>query len=219
MNVSIQGDTRQKPAKHGRKRVRILESALQLISQHGLQNIGLKEIAAHLDMTHPALYYYFKSKDELVFEAVRMAMNALIADLEASQTGLPDNPELRLLTLCTAHIEHELARGQEVSFVNAIIYGPLRNTSWHSEEERAEIRALQLRVLNLYRDCVLDGQKSGDFIGSDATRLAFGVLGIVSYTVAWYRPDGKLGIGAAARDVAVQALRSVKSEFRSSEKI
>ena len=66
MNMSIPGDARQKPAKHGRKRIRILESALQLISQQGLENIGLKEIAAHLDMTHPALYCCFKSKAALL---------------------------------------------------------------------------------------------------------------------------------------------------------
>ncbi len=210
--------TTEMPTKHQRKREDILEGALKHISRHGLEKTGLKEIAAHLGMTHPALYYYFKSKDELVFQAVRRAMKGLINDLEASQVGLTDNPEVRLLTLCIAHMEHELVRGQEVSFVNAFIYGPLRNVSAHSEDDLQEIRQMQRHVLDLYREPILDGQARGDFIEGDATQLAFGVLGLVSYTVSWFRPDGKLSLGAAARNMAAQALRSVKAEFGKRQK-
>ncbi|WP_119168491.1 TetR/AcrR family transcriptional regulator [Algihabitans albus] len=204
---------KKKPAKHGRKREDILQGALEHISRHGLEGTGLKEIAAHLGITHPALYYYFKSKDQIVFEAVRKAMKGLIAELEESQAGLPENPELRLMALCQAHVQHELARGQEVSFVNAFIYGPLRNASSLSEEDRAEITDLQRHVLALYRERIQQGQQTGDFIDGDPTILAFGVLGLVSYSVSWYRPGGKLTIGAAARSMAVQAVRSVKARF------
>ena len=212
---SMPNKDRPKPNKHERKREDILQGALEYISRHGLEKTGLKEIAAHLGMTHPALYYYFKSKDEMVFEAVRRAMKHLIDDLVASQVGLPDNPELQLMTLCVAHMEHELVRDQEVSFVNAFIYGPLRNASAHSAENREDIRQMQRHVLALYRDCIRRGQETGVFVEGDATQLAFGVLGLVSYTVSWFRPDGKLSRGAAARNVAAQGLRSVKAEFGS----
>ncbi len=205
---------RQKmPTKFGRKRDDILQGALDLISQRGLEAIGLKEIAAHLGITHPALYYYFKSKDQIVFEAVRKAMNALIVELEASQEGLPDNPELSMMALCEAHIQHELERKQEVSFVNAFVYGTLKDSSSLGEAENAEITDLQRRVLRLYRDRILAGQCTGDFLDGDATLMAFGVLGLVSYTVSWYRRDGKMSIGAVARSMAAQALRSVKADF------
>jgi len=203
------------PTKYGRKRDDILQGALELISQRGLEAVGLKDIAAHLGITHPALYYYFKSKDQIVFEAVRKAMMALIIELEASQEGLPDNPELALMALCEAHIQHELEREQEVSFVNAFVYGPLKNSSSLGEEENNEIMGLQRRVLKLYRDRVLAGQTTGVFLDGDPTLLAFGVLGLVSYTVSWYRRTGKLSVGAVARILAAQALRSVKAEFGS----
>lgn len=203
------------PTKYGRKRDDILQGALDLISQRGLEATGLKEIAAHLGITHPALYYYFKSKDQIVFEAVRKAMNALIVELEVSQEGLPDNPELSLMALCEAHIQHELEREQEVSFVNAFVYGALKNSSTLGDAENAEITDLQRHVLRLYRDRILDGQRTGVFLDGDATLMAFGVLGLVSYTVSWYRRGGKLSIGATARSMAAQALRSVKADFGS----
>lgn len=213
MTQSAMDQIKKKPAKHGRKREVILDGALAHISRHGLENTGLKEIAAHLGMTHPALYYYFSSKDELVFEAVRKAMRGLIDALSHSQTGLSENAELRLMALCQAHVQHELVRGQEVSFVNAFIYGPLRNSSSLDELARSEIKTLQREVVNHYRTIIRDGQKTGDFLAGDATVLTFGVLGIVSYAVSWFRADGELEMGAAAQMLAAQALRSVKISF------
>lgn len=204
---------KKKPAKHGRKKDDILDGALKYISQNGLENTGLKEIANFLGMTHPALYYYFKSKDELVFEAVRKAMSGLVSDLEDSQNGLLENPEVQLMALCIAHIEFELVRRNEVAFVNAFMYGALKTSSSNNDEQRNEIQTMQRRVLDLYRERVKKGQDTGQFIAGDATQLAFGVLGLVSYTVSWYRPDGKLGVGATARAIAAQALRSITAKF------
>lgn len=203
----------KKPAKHGRKREDILDGALKYISVNGLENTGLKDIASYLGMTHPALYYYFKSKDQLVFEAVRKAMAGLITDLEESQAGLLDNPEVQLMALCTAHIEYELVRVNEVAFVNAFMYGTLKTSTTDDEEHRSQIRDMQRSVLNLYRSRVEHGQETGQFIAGDSTQMAFGVLGLVSYTVSWYRPEGHLSIGATARSVAAQALRSITAKF------
>ncbi len=202
---------RPKPTKHSRKRDEILQGALEHISKHGLEATGLKEIAAHLGMTHPALYYYFKSKNELVFEAVRKAMNGLLADLRQSQEGLSENPEVKLMAICEAHVQHELQRGQEVSFINAFIYGPLQNAGDQNVANRQEILELQREVLDLYRLIIIDGQGTGQFIDTSPSVLAFGVLGVVSYAVSWYRPDRKLSINAAARVLAAQALRSVSA--------
>lgn len=198
-----------KPAKHGRKRAEILNGALEHIAKHGLEATGLKEIAAHLGITHPALYYYFTSKNELVFEAVRVAMIGLLDDLQQSQVDLSSNAEVRLMALCEAHVQHELARGHEVSFVNAFIYGPLQNATDQPQANKDEIASLQRQVFELYRSIILDGQKAGVFVNTSSAVLAFGVLGVVSYAVSWFRAEGSLTINAAARTLAAQALRSV----------
>jgi AcrR family transcriptional regulator len=65
----------------GDTRSRIKAVALQLFSEQGYEKTSLREIAERLGVTKAALYYHFKSKDEIVASFVddRVAdMNVLI---------------------------------------------------------------------------------------------------------------------------------------------
>jgi TetR/AcrR family tetracycline transcriptional repressor len=45
---------------------RIIEAALELLKEKGLSSLSLRDIAKQLDIKAPALYWYFKNKEELV---------------------------------------------------------------------------------------------------------------------------------------------------------
>jgi AcrR family transcriptional regulator len=49
-------------------RERIIRSALELSLQHGYENTSMNQIARKVKITKPAIYYHFKSKDELFRE-------------------------------------------------------------------------------------------------------------------------------------------------------
>jgi AcrR family transcriptional regulator len=50
----------------GDTRERIKEVALQLFTEHGYEQTSLREVAEQLGVTKAALYYHFKSKEEIV---------------------------------------------------------------------------------------------------------------------------------------------------------
>ncbi|MGN9779053.1 TetR/AcrR family transcriptional regulator [Micromonospora sp. H33] len=50
----------------GGTRERIKAVALELFTEHGYEKTSLREIAERLNVTKAALYYHFKSKDEIV---------------------------------------------------------------------------------------------------------------------------------------------------------
>ena len=55
-------------------RARIIEVSLELFSEHGYEQTSLREIADRLGVTKAALYYHFKTKDDIVLGIVeRMA--------------------------------------------------------------------------------------------------------------------------------------------------
>ncbi|MEU9042341.1 MULTISPECIES: helix-turn-helix domain-containing protein [unclassified Kitasatospora] len=55
-------------------RARIIEVSLELFSEHGYEQTSLREIADRLSVTKAALYYHFKTKDDIVLGIVeRMA--------------------------------------------------------------------------------------------------------------------------------------------------
>jgi AcrR family transcriptional regulator len=63
----------------GDTRSRILEVARELFAAQGLQQTSLRQIADRLDITKPALYYHFASRDELV----RSLVQPVVDDVQA----------------------------------------------------------------------------------------------------------------------------------------
>lgn len=195
--------------RYSKRREDILTEALRVFSERGLESTGIKEIATSLGLTHPALYHYFPSKEQLVYEAVEKAISDEILAMEKATESIPSHPALQLYTLARAQVYFELDDRAYVPFVNAFLYGPLRNAAKLSDEQREDILRLQRRVVNIYRDVIVDGQKSGEFVAGSPTVAAFGVLGILSYAVFWFRPGGQMSAAAVADAVAAQAVRSV----------
>jgi AcrR family transcriptional regulator len=71
------------------KRERLVESAQVLMHEHGIQRTTLADIAAHADVPLGNVYYYFKTKDELVAAVVDdqvRQVRALLAHLDTRKS-------------------------------------------------------------------------------------------------------------------------------------
>ncbi|MFJ6212375.1 TetR/AcrR family transcriptional regulator [Streptomyces sp. NPDC092296] len=78
----------------GDTRARILDVALELFSEQGYEKTSLREIADRLGVTKAALYYHFKTKDDIVRGIVE-SMSAPIDEAIAWGRERPWSPELR----------------------------------------------------------------------------------------------------------------------------
>ena len=75
-------------------RSRLRELALQLFAEQGYEKTSLREIAERLGVTKAALYYYFKSKEDIVRSLVEDYMGQ-IDQLIAWGKTQPSSPETR----------------------------------------------------------------------------------------------------------------------------
>jgi AcrR family transcriptional regulator len=79
MNENISGQEQDVSREHGRDtRSRLRELALQLFAEQGYEKTSLREIAERLGVTKAALYYYFKSKEDIV----RSLVEDYVAELD-----------------------------------------------------------------------------------------------------------------------------------------
>ena len=78
----------------GDTRTRIQHVALELFAEQGYDKTSLREIAGRLDVTKAALYYHFKSKEDIVRSLVEDYFGA-IDELVAWGKTLPKTPESR----------------------------------------------------------------------------------------------------------------------------
>lgn len=68
----------------------ILQTALRLFAQRGFEGVSVRDIAGELELTAPALYVHFKSKQEIL-EAILRRMEERDAELSA-QDSVPTQP-------------------------------------------------------------------------------------------------------------------------------
>jgi len=87
--------SREKAAEH---RDRIIEAAGALFREKGFHGIGVADIMKAADLTHGGFYGHFDSKDDLVAEACRQAMELAAATWEKTAARDPDDAFTALLT-------------------------------------------------------------------------------------------------------------------------
>src|SRR5579864_166276 len=70
------------------KREAVLRTAAQVFNEKGFHATSLDEVAERLHVTKPTLYYYAKSKDEILFECVRIGLEMTQAAINrVSESG------------------------------------------------------------------------------------------------------------------------------------
>src|SRR5215831_3232777 len=75
-------------------RARIQQVAVELFTEHGYEGTSLREIAERLDVTKAALYYHFKSKEDIVRSLVEDYFGQIDALIAWAKTQ-PRTPETR----------------------------------------------------------------------------------------------------------------------------
>jgi AcrR family transcriptional regulator len=81
----------------GDTRARIQQVAVELFAEHGYEGTSLREIAERLDVTKAALYYHFKSKEDIVRSLVEDyygQIDALIAWARTQPTAAATRDEI-----------------------------------------------------------------------------------------------------------------------------
>ncbi len=76
----VVGHSEGDPRARSDTRARIQQVAVELFTEHGYEGTSLREIAERLDVTKAALYYHFKSKEDIV--------TSLVEDYSKQMDGL-----------------------------------------------------------------------------------------------------------------------------------
>jgi len=82
-------------ARHG-MRERILDAAMSLMSEKGMDAVFMREIAGHVRVTKPVLYYYFKDKDDLCCQMFARTLKG--ADVFTTELETGNLPALAAVT-------------------------------------------------------------------------------------------------------------------------
>ena len=166
------------------KKDAVLRTAAHMFLEHGYQKSSMSLIAAQLKITKPALYYYFRNKEEILVECYR----AGIAHIEnlLKETSENQGTGLRKLRLYVETYAVEL-----VSFDFGRCVAML-DESELSPSTRREVRSMKRRMDLTLRGYVEEGIADGSIGPCNPKLVSFAIAGAINWIGTWYRPDGDL---------------------------
>jgi AcrR family transcriptional regulator len=197
--------TRQVADVTSARRAEVIAAATRLFVRKGIGNTTMRDIADEVGILNGSLYYYFPSKDTLVDEIVRGAMNDVInryiqirdADLD------PLEALTRLITveLRTAVGEHRDA----TSIVqNDHLYLSGTDAFAWVEDMRTQSRYIWREVL---QRCIA----AGVMRDIDLDVAYFAVTGLILSSVRWYRPNNPLSLDELVETLVGVLLRGLQT--------
>ena len=178
------------------KREAILATAVQLFLEKSYGRTSLDDVARRLTITKPALYHYFRNKEQILLECYRLG-TAMIGDsLNQIASGCGTG-----LAKVGAFI-FSYANIMTVNFGRCVMRldeGDL------SSEARVEIRAHKRKIDRRLRSFIQEGIQDGSITPCDPKIAAFSIAGAVNWICMWYEPGGAL----SPQEIATQFARTL----------
>ena len=182
----------------------ILESAAQVIRQKGFHGASMADIAEAVQLQKASLYHHFGSKQEILLELLDRALEMLGTRMdEVMALDLPADEKLRLAM--RAYLRTLSEQGDLVSVLL------LEHRSLEPEFHARHIPNRD-RFEKRWRELVQQGLDAGIFQCVDIPLTVRGLLGVMNWTITWYRPDGTLSVDEIADYFAEIFLRSLERE-------
>lgn len=163
----------------------LLRTAVNLFYQKGYSDTSIREIGAKAGISNSLLYHYFKNKEEILFEIVRIASEDLIQILREAQERVPDPVEC-LREMLTAHIVlFSLKRKKESKIVVSDHY-------WLRGKRIEYVRNKQREIYDMYMEKLKELKKRGLLNDVDLRVLNFSIFGMINWFFRWYKEGGPL---------------------------
>lgn len=180
----------------------LMDKACSLFASKGYAGTSLADIAQAVGLTRAAVYYYFKNKEAVLEAIVSEVTKAPLREIEEWRKNAPAGAAERLHSFVQMRVRRVLSRQVQMRMIEVTEAAlPPELLERHTEAKR--------RILNEYRDIIRQGIQTGEFKPVDDRVAAFGIIGMVNWSVFWVNPKGKLDPNEIATQLAEQAVRSV----------
>ncbi|MFN0178506.1 MAG: TetR/AcrR family transcriptional regulator [Gemmatimonadales bacterium] len=190
----------------------ILDAAVALFAKRGYEATTMQDVATKVGMTGPALYYYFDSKQDLLFEVIELNLTRIIDRLDATLAATPapaGSAAGELAAFVRTHVEFQLATIEGARVYNAMFLGTAALFGALTPRQRTNVIELQDRVLGRLKAILHRGVASGEFAIEDVTVTAMGIMALGEFAPAWFKASGRLAAAQVARLYGAAALRMV----------
>ena len=186
----------------------ILDAAAQVFRQKGFHGASMSDIAASVHLQKASLYHHVTSKQEILLDLLDRALG-MLTEIIAGIAGQPIPADRKLKQMILAYLS-ALAENSDLAAVLLFEHRSLdKRTHARHVPQRDKFEKIWLDVLD-------EGVRAGSFDCTDTKLAARALMGVMNWTLTWYRPDGPQSVESIAEGYANLLLEGLlKSPNRS----
>jgi len=172
----------------------ILDAAAQVFRQKGFHGASMSAIADAVNLQKASLYHHVASKQEILLALLDRALEMLTDHIAAISTqDIPADQKLR--QMIRAYLS---ALAENADLTTVLLF------EHRSLDKKTHARHVPQRdkFEGLWRDVLNEGVRTKVFDCPDTGMAVRALMGIMNWTLTWYRPDGDRSIEQVADEYA-----------------
>lgn len=198
---------KNKPARRYRqftdRRLEILQSAAAAFTRSGFSRATMDDIADKVKMAKGNLYYYFASKQDLLFFCQEESLSRMIDRARTiTKAALPADDQLRRMIIF--HVKTILDE----------LPGATAHTDFRSLPSPLlkKLVTKRDRYERAYRETIERGIKTHIFRKCNVKTTVWAILGALNWSVQWFSPKGDMTATQVGQDFAELFIAALKKE-------
>jgi AcrR family transcriptional regulator len=175
-----------------RRLTEILGHATDVFDEKGYAGASMRDLSRATGMSLAGLYYYFESKEKLLYLIQRHTFTTILDRLKSRLDGVAD-PEQRIRVFIANHLEYFLANQKAMKVLS------------HEDEVLkngfgAEIAGIKREYV---RTCVglIEDFKHARGLEFSSRTAALSLFGMMNWIYTWYKPRVDADAGELAREM------------------
>src|ERR1700689_5434100 len=179
--------------RYDRRLAEVLAHATEVFCKKGYEGASMRDLSRESGMSLAGLYYYFESKERLLFLIQKHTVSTIVRRLKSRLEGV-DDPEQRIRIFILNHLEYFLAN-QAAMKVLSHEAEVLKNGF------AAEVAAIKREY---YRICVglLDDLKADRGLQFSTRIAVLSLFGMMNWIYTWHNPRVDADAGQLASEMS-----------------
>jgi AcrR family transcriptional regulator len=193
MTIANEASPKSNPPR--RRHVEVLEAAARVFHEKGYESTSIQDIAEAVGILKGSLYYYIRSKEDLLYEIIKAVHEDALANVRFVDE-MEGDPLQKMRAFVTTHLVFNAENLTKMG----VFFHDFRSLSG---ERRATIVEARDIYDELVRRLIREGQQE-DMIcpDIDPKSVTFAIMGALNWIYQWYKPDGKLSANVIAEEFA-----------------
>ncbi len=180
-------------SKYDQKLVHVLKTSAAIFAEKGYHSTSIRDIARGTKMSLSGLYYYFKSKDELLFLIQDYCFSTVIDDCDKLLEGVED-PVHRLKLLIENHLHYFVHNMNEMKVLS-------HEANSISGDLFKKVNSKKRQYVDLVMALLEEIARANRVKGLDLRVATFSLFGMMNWIYNWYNPRKDVDVAGLSQNI------------------